>query len=206
MKFKLSFFVVLSLFTSCGYWINPRYVKMSQKTQAEYEVPKLSNLEEFYIEKGDYEIYSANVKKTKELISGSNKPYSLLVFYAHWCKPCHQDMPKLNEFDSNNQDSINLIFISSSDWLDRGKDKAYLERYKVRNKSSLIVDYKEYGSEFMNWNRIESFIKELEPERYGNQKDVNIGLPHYMLLNKKCELMIELGAPFEGVDCEAFTK
>ena len=200
MKIKLSSIILFSLLTSCGYWINPRYVKMSKKTQIEYEAPKLSNLEGFYTEKGDYEIYSANVKKTKELISGSNKPYSLLVFYAHWCKPCHQNMPKLKEFDSNNQDSINLIFISSSDWLERGAEKTYLERYKVRNKSSLIIDYKEYGSEYMNWNRISSFIQELAPEIYSNTKELNVGLPHYMLFDKKCGLLLESGSPFENVE------
>ncbi len=209
MKIKIALFILIGFLTSCGYWINPRYVKMSKKVQTEYKAPEFSNLEEFYAERDEYEIYSTTVEKTKDLIKNSDKPYTLLAFYAHWCKFCHENMPKLKEFDSNNHDSINLIFISSSDWLERGEDKAYLERYEVRNKSSLIIDYREYGSEYMNWNRLAAFYQELAPEVYGNSidsKDLDVGLPHYMLFNNKCELKMESGSPFKNIEFEKLMK
>ncbi|WP_209319755.1 TlpA family protein disulfide reductase [Ancylomarina longa] len=170
---------------------------MSKKTQSKYNVPKLTESKHLFRESGPYEIYSTTVKSTRDLIKESDKPYSLLVFYAHWCAPCHKNMPILNKFDLHNKDSINLIFISSSDWLEKDREIDYLRKYKVRNKISLIIDYKEYGSEFMNWNRISNFIHDLVPQEDTQYQLSNIGLPHYMLFNNRGELLLETGAPFD---------
>lgn len=54
------------LLTSCGYWINPRYVRMSNKTKEKFALPELINISEYYTKKE--KVYSVNTSKLRELI------------------------------------------------------------------------------------------------------------------------------------------
>lgn len=204
MNKKLLFVLLCVSFKSCGYWINPRYSKMSKKIQEEYKIEPLESIKEFSRDRNAYEIYSTDVQTTKDLIQYSEKPYTLVVFYAHWCAPCHKNMPEVVRFEDQNKDSLNLICISSSDWLEKEKEITYLKKYQVGQKTSLIIDYKGYGDEFMNWNRIANFLSELVPKKYSRENEFTIALPHYLLFNSNMKLLKENGAPFLATDFEKY--
>lgn len=115
----------------------------------------------------------------------------MLAFYAPWCKPCHLNMSILQSLEKRNED-LQIIYISSSDWLERENDLEYLRHYKVKNKNSLIIDIYKYGDKYMPWERLDKVITELE-----NRSTQDIGLPYYILFDNQGKLLISAGGyPF----------
>ena len=186
LKYITLFFLSLFLF-SCGYWINPRYIKMSKKTQNEHLLNPIIEPETYYNKTNN--IYSIDVKSLEEIIKISSKKYVVIYFFAHWCSSCPLSIKKLNEFYKKNKSEVEIIFISTSDWLEVKDDKLFLEKYGFKNNNLLAVNIFKYGTKFMNWERLNNFSKELL------SKEIELRLPSYFLFNNKGELLKSQKAP-----------
>jgi thiol-disulfide isomerase/thioredoxin len=46
------------------------------------------------------------------MIKGSDKPYTLINFFATWCKPCIQELPDLIALHNDPQSKIQVVLIS----------------------------------------------------------------------------------------------
>lgn len=181
---------------SCGYWINPRYVKMSKKTKLAYAIPAINKADDFYSQAPSGKLmpaYSVDVETTRLIINKSTKKHVLLVFFSYWCSSCHEGMPSLKKFADLNKKDVDIIFISSSDWLDTNKDKIFINNYGFENTPLLSIDLYKYGTEFMNWNRLSNFVGELLSL---DTEKLNIGLPTYLLFTNTGDFLLEGKIPF----------
>lgn len=160
MKSILTKFVFFSLLlSSCGIWINPRYVMKSKKTRERFALEQLVETKGFFETK--HNTYSVTFDKLKEVICSSARKNVLVVYFSHWCLSCHASMPKLKQVYQENRENLDIVFISSVDWLEVEADRELLDKYGFTEQSMLSIDIYKYGTEFMNWNRIRNFINEL---------------------------------------------
>jgi len=198
--------ILLFSMCSCGYWINPRYVKMAKKTRLAYALPAINKAEDFYSKPSLTDpllTYSVDVETTKLIISKSSKKYVLIVFFSYWCSACHEGMPGLKQFADNNKKDVDIIFVSSSDWLDTSKDKVFIDKFGFKNTPLLSIDLYKYGTEFMNWNRLGAFVGELLSM---DTEKLNIGLPTYLLFTNTGDFLLEGKVPFNIREMEESIK
>jgi hypothetical protein len=102
-------------------------------------------------------------------------------------------MPELKTFFDLNKDEVEIVFISSVDWLETHSDKSMLDKYGFNDHPLLSIDIHEYGNQFTNWNRLSKFLKELIPDYSGE-----IALPTYLLFDNKGELLSFYNSSFKA--------
>ncbi len=185
----ISAIISLLFLTNCGTLINPRYVKQSAEVQKEYQLQPLSTVKEYY--NNPKRIYAIDASMLKKIIQESPQKYVVAVFGASWCGPCHQNMPIIRQYIDANKKDINAIFISTSDWLEKAAERAYIDKYQFKDYPLLVVDIYKYGTEFNNWNRLIKFSSELLPHPLENA-----ALPTYLLFNNKGKFITKINAPF----------
>ncbi|WP_171594110.1 TlpA family protein disulfide reductase [Marinifilum caeruleilacunae] len=111
---------------------------MSKRTKEKFALPELMSKKDYY-DKTEV-AYSVNSNQVKELISSSKHKKVLLVFFAHWCIPCHESMPDLRSFYLQKRDEIEIIFISSVDWLEVNSDRKMLNKYDFASHPMLSIN------------------------------------------------------------------
>ncbi len=179
--------MLLFIVTSCGTLINPRYVKLSNKNQERLKPDLLNSTKEFYEfyeDKNDHEQLIADANGIRDIVQHSKYDLSLVVFYAFYCGPCRAQMPSLDQLHRNNDDKIQLLYISTADWANLKEDLNYLKKSNVHASASLGVDIYKYGTEFRQVNRLYSLAKDL-----GLDAVQILGFPTYILVNRSFEVL-----------------
>ncbi len=88
----------------------------------------------------------------------TTSPYILIDFWATWCKPCIQNLPKLNAFASENRDSIIVLAVNIQDtrsnWLE------WINENNLDNITHLKLDSKESKEVYANYyfNTVPNYI------------------------------------------------
>lgn len=93
-----------------------------------------------------------------QLENYTSSRYILIDFWATWCKPCIQSLPKLNAFASENRDSIIVLAVNIQDtrssWLE------WLTENNLDNITHLKLDAKESKEVYANYyfNTVPNYI------------------------------------------------
>lgn len=198
--------LVVFQLSSCGTIINPRFVKLNVTEQAKLKPDSLQLANEFYAAYYNdtiaHQVFSVSSDNVKELITISEKKYSLVVFYAAWCGPCRINTPLVEKIQSDFDQQLNVIYISGSDWASNSADTKYLVDKKVRANASLVIDINQYGTKFTPWQRLNTFVKEIK----SSDLDIEYGLPTNLLFTNNLELLVDFQEPIKVDSLTAILK
>lgn len=181
---KLSF-VLMLIISGCGIIvINPKFQDLSQEEQ-EAITPKRSALNSFfesYYDNSSHHIFSIEANQAKEIIKQTKEKFSLVVFYANWCFPCKQQMPKVVEFHKKHKKEMALILISTTEWSELNSDRKYLNSLDLHIGSSMVVDIFKYGQKLSPKVRYKTFYEDLNISDYDSKL---IGFPLFILVDNQ---------------------
>ena len=122
-KYPYSFYLLSELESNCStltaHQLNNLLSLFNDNLKSSQEWIKLKKLTASYaIDKGNIlefnNLITADNKRAYLIEKNSKYRYILLVFWASWCKPCLEEIPRLKELYNSNKSSDKLAMISVS--------------------------------------------------------------------------------------------
>ena len=113
----------------------------------------------------DYELFNGPSGHLEDL----EGKWLVVNYWADWCPPCIKEMPELEEFLSENEESVNVLAYNFDDL--EGEDlQEQIIRFKV-NVPSILTD----PSDLFGWDRPPSLPATFIVDPSGVTKEVLIG-------------------------------
>jgi len=116
--------IVLALLLLAGGW----YLTVTKTTQPEHKVAETG----VAVGKLMPSVTLAGLDG-KSITVGKSDKITILNFWATWCPPCREEMPALNQFYQNNQQSVVFYAVNIQEPVDKVND------FLIKNSYSLSV-------------------------------------------------------------------
>jgi thiol-disulfide isomerase/thioredoxin len=84
----------------------------------------------------------------KEYIIQDSVRYSLVIFSASWCAPCHEQIPLLKEIHKDLGERLEMVYISIDDTTTVERWKVLMEKEKIPWRSLLTSNSRNLASEY----------------------------------------------------------
>lgn len=121
-----------------------------------------------YSDLADNTIYSLNRTELTELLSKSDKKYTLLISYGFWCKPCQEHLLQIIKFSESNNKDLDLFILSLEP--DDSK-RLFVHQEFLKNKFGFtkpnFMISEDYGQK--KWKKYDAFLLDLIGEEKFNK-------------------------------------
>ena len=85
--------------------------------------------------------------KMEPIITNKNK-YTLVIFSASWCAPCHKLIPKIKELHQMKQEKIDFVYVSLDEAKTQESWKKMLQEQQIGWQSFFIEDLKQIQEQY----------------------------------------------------------